>query len=118
MNENNWKSKYYKDHIKALLLEQQQAFWQRTAQQWYKPWGEMPTDFSFTGQRDSGWGLYFYRARWYDSNLGRFSQADTIIPNPYYAPAYDRYAYVYNSVTRLTDPTGRRCAEAEECKRL
>ena len=29
MNENNWKSKLSKDQIKAMLLEQQQAFWQR-----------------------------------------------------------------------------------------
>lgn len=29
MSENNWMSKFSKDQIKALLLEQQQAFWQR-----------------------------------------------------------------------------------------
>jgi hypothetical protein len=28
MNENNWKSKWSKDQIKAILLEQYQAFWQ------------------------------------------------------------------------------------------
>jgi predicted AAA+ superfamily ATPase len=28
MNENNWKSRWSKDQIKAMLLEQQQAFWQ------------------------------------------------------------------------------------------
>ncbi|HEX7976059.1 MAG TPA: hypothetical protein VF498_16750, partial [Anaerolineales bacterium] len=28
MNENNWKSKWSKDQIKAMLLEQHQAFWQ------------------------------------------------------------------------------------------
>jgi hypothetical protein len=29
MNENSWESKYSKDQIKAMLLEQKQAFWQR-----------------------------------------------------------------------------------------
>jgi predicted AAA+ superfamily ATPase len=29
MNENSWKSKWTKDQIKAMLLEQMQAFWQR-----------------------------------------------------------------------------------------
>lgn len=29
MNENNWKSKWSKDQVKALLLEQYQVFWQR-----------------------------------------------------------------------------------------
>jgi len=27
MNENNWKSKWSKDQVKAMLLEQHQAFW-------------------------------------------------------------------------------------------
>ncbi|WP_343414166.1 hypothetical protein [Candidatus Amarolinea dominans] len=27
-------------------------------------------------------GLYFYNARYYDPALGRFTQADTLIPNP------------------------------------
>jgi RHS repeat-associated protein len=87
----------------------------------YKPWGELrngnslPTDRTFTGQRWEEIGLYFFNARWYDAALGRFAQADTIIPNPFFATAYDRYAYVYNSVTRFTDPTGHRCSEAGEC---
>jgi len=29
MNENNWKSRFSKDQINAMLLEQRQAFWQR-----------------------------------------------------------------------------------------
>ncbi|MBN2147759.1 MAG: ATP-binding protein [Anaerolineales bacterium] len=29
MNENNWKSKWSKDQVKAMLLEQSQTFWQR-----------------------------------------------------------------------------------------
>jgi hypothetical protein len=29
MSENNWKTKWSKDQVKAMLLEQQQAFWQR-----------------------------------------------------------------------------------------
>ena len=29
MNENKWASKYSKDQVRAILLEQQQAFWQR-----------------------------------------------------------------------------------------
>ena len=53
------------------------------AQQKYKPWGEprqvsgeLPTDRTFQGQRDSGWGLMHFGARWFDSALGRFAQAD------------------------------------------
>jgi RHS repeat-associated protein len=93
-----------------------------TKTQSYKPWGEvrqegnsLPTDRTFTGQRWEEVGLYYFNARWYDSSLGRFVQADTVIPNPFFATAYDRYAYVYNSVMRFTDPTGHRCSEAGEC---
>jgi RHS repeat-associated protein len=51
-------------------------------------------------------GLYFYNARWYDSALGRFVQADTIIPNPGDPPSYDRFAYVRNSPIKYIDPSG------------
>ena len=41
----------------------------------------MPTDRLYTGQiAEPILGLYFYNARWYDSSLSRFAQADTIVP--------------------------------------
>ena len=44
--------------------------------------GTTPTTFNFTGQRkDSGSGLLFYNARWYDPVAGRFLQADTFVPS-------------------------------------
>jgi RHS repeat-associated protein len=56
---------------------------------YYKAWGEtrystgsMNMDYQYTGQRTvTEIGLHFYNARWYDSSLGRFAQADTIIPS-------------------------------------
>jgi len=51
-------------------------------------------------------GLYFYRARWYDPALGRFTQPDTIVPKPENPQAYNRYSYVYNNPLRYVDPTG------------
>ena len=42
-----------------------------------------PTSYRFTGQRkDATIGLYFYNSRYYDPLLGRFTQADTIVPEP------------------------------------
>ena len=42
--------------------------------------GDQVTDRRFTGQwREPASGLYFYGARWYDSGIGRFIQADTIV---------------------------------------
>ena len=63
-----------------------------------------------TGQREeTGLGLYDYGARYYDPELGRFIQPDTIVPNPGDAQAFDRYAYVNNNPLKYTDPTGH-CA--------
>lgn len=34
--------------------------------------GELPTDYTFQGRRDSGWGLMHFGARWLDSNSSSF----------------------------------------------
>jgi RHS repeat-associated protein len=67
--------------------------------------GTRPTDLDFTGQRLDGTGLHFYNARYYDSLLGRFVQADTVTPGMN-SQAYNRYAYVINNPLKYTDPTG------------
>jgi len=53
----------------------------------YEPWGTTrhsqgtrPTDYAYTGQMQEG-DIHFYNARWYDPQLGRFMQADTIVPS-------------------------------------
>ena len=62
------------------------------AQQLYKAFGEkrfpsgasvLTTTFRFTGQRETGTGLYYFKARYYDPVIGRFASADTIIPNAF-----------------------------------
>jgi RHS repeat-associated protein len=80
----------------------------------FKAWGETrysltsaPTDRRFTGQiEEAGIGLYFYNARFYDSALGRFTSADTLIPGARDVQAWDRYAAMANNPVRFTDPTG------------
>jgi RHS repeat-associated protein len=78
----------------------------------YYPYGEarsgsMSTDRRFTGQREeTANGLYDYKARYYDPVIGRFIQADTIVPEPGNPQALNRYAYVYGNPLRYTDPTG------------
>jgi hypothetical protein len=51
-------------------------------------------------------GIYYYRARWYDPAIGRFMQADTIVPEAGNPLALDRYAYSYNNPLKYTDPSG------------
>ncbi len=78
----------------------------------YYPWGTeryssgtTPSGYRFTGQRlESLLGLYFYNSRWYDPTVGRFIQADTIVPGG--VQGLDRYAYVFNNPLRYIDPSG------------
>ena len=61
----------------------------------------------FTGQVfDGETGLYYYNARYFDPELGRFIQPDTIIPDLSNPQSYNRYSYVLNNPLRYTDPTG------------
>ena len=76
----------------------------------------LPTRYTFTGQYsyisddaidlsvNNSFGLMFYNARWYDPMLGRFAQADSIVPGG--VQGLDRYAYAANNPMRYTDPTG------------
>ncbi len=71
----------------------------------------------------SEFGLMYYNARWYDPALGRFVQADTIVPQPGDVRGWDRYAYVRNNPTGRIDPTGHMddgweggCNDVNSCK--
>jgi len=79
----------------------------------YKAWGETryssgvtPTKYTYTGQYSytDDFGMMFYNARFYDPTIGRFTSADSIVPNNIHG--YDRYNYVSNRPTIKTDPTG------------
>ena len=72
--------------------------------------GTTPTDYAFTGQMQEG-DIYFYNARWYDPLLGRFLQADTIVPPTQGTQGFDRFAYVNNNPLLYTDPSGQRACD-------
>jgi RHS repeat-associated protein len=70
-------------------------------------YGEPPTRYRFTGQaEEASLGLYDYGARWYDPRLGRFIQADSIVPGAGSPLAWDRYAYSYGNPVKYIDPDG------------
>jgi len=52
--------------------------------------------------------LYYYGARYYDAELSRFIQPDSIFPDDPTgnSQALNRYTYVYNNPLKFTDPTG------------
>jgi len=84
------------------------------ARQLYHPYGDtrwqdgtLPTDFGFDGQRhDGSTGLVFMHARYYHAGLGRFTQADTVVPVAGEPQDLNRYAYVRNSPLNYRDPSG------------
>lgn len=80
----------------------------------YGPWGESAqialaaNRFRFTGEElDDFGGLYYLRARWYDPRIRRFLNRDPW-PGTVWSPkTRNRYSYVLNNPTNVTDPTGQ-----------
>jgi RHS repeat-associated protein len=69
----------------------------------------LSTSFTFTGrEHDSESGFYFYRARYYDPNTGRFLQKD---PSPgklsNASSVVNSYIYALNNPGNRVDPTGK-----------
>ena len=60
--------------------------------------------FQYSGRENDGNGLYSYRARYYSPTFGRFISEDPIS----FAGGINVYAYVGNSPTNWTDPSGLR----------
>jgi RHS repeat-associated protein len=61
----------------------------------------------FTGQVfDTESGLYYYNARYFDPELGRFIQPDTIISDLSNPQSYNRYSYCLNDPLAYNDPSG------------
>ena len=54
-----------------------------------------------------GTGVIHMNGRIYDSELGRFLQADPIIQAPANAQSWNAYSYVFNNPLKYTDPTGQ-----------
>ena len=67
--------------------------------------GTVDSRYKFTGRElDSETGLYYYRARYYDSRVGKFIGQD---PIGFRAGDRNLYRYVGNGPLDATDPSGR-----------
>jgi RHS repeat-associated protein len=56
---------------------------------------------------DEDTGLYYYNARYYDPELGRFILADSIVSSAADSQSLNRYSYVRNNPINSVDPSGR-----------
>ena len=79
----------------------------------YDPFGAIatsptPTNASeFAGHAvGSNSRLVYMNARFYDSTIGRFISPDSMVPNPLFSQALNRYAYAYDSPISYSDPSG------------
>jgi RHS repeat-associated protein len=79
--------------------------------------GSLPFEnpFTYTGREyDSDSGLYYYRARYYDADVGRFLSRDLLLFHVLRTAALidfsqdilNHYRYVGNSPLNLKDPSG------------
>jgi RHS repeat-associated protein len=69
--------------------------------------GTLPTDKLYTGQqRETANGIYHYKARMYNADIGRMPQADGIRAYPLRPLAYNTYNYANNNPVNFVDPSG------------
>ena len=110
----------FSDHLVSTTTIVERGSGAKIDYQLYHPWGttrystqsyrEQMTDYGYTGQMQVD-DIYYYNARWYDPVIGRFMQADTLVPSHQGTQGFDRYAYVNNNPMRYIDPTGHQIIE-------
>jgi len=75
----------------------------------------LQTQYRYTGQRFDetlSVGLYDYIACRYAPTLTRFTQPDTLVPNPGDPQSLNRYSYAGNNPVRYSNPSGHAiCAD-------
>jgi RHS repeat-associated protein len=122
---------FFTDHLGSTVNVYQKSTSTSNLMRYYN-WGTergtstltMPSRYTFTGQYSytPDFGLLYYNARWYSPDTGRFITPDSIIPQPYDPPSYDRYMYVRNSPPNFNDPSGHDVGcggrDSTDCKNI
>ena len=77
----------------------------------YHPFGETAVEegsehYLYTGKQKDSTGLYYYGARYYDPDVGRFITRDLIRGNRMNSQSFNRYSYCLNNPLKYIDPEG------------
>jgi RHS repeat-associated protein len=101
---------YVKDHLGSASVVLS-AYNQVVEEHQYWVFGEPRTEgeekYRYTGKElDFDSGLYYYGARYYDSEIGRFTTADTVKGSMVNPQTLNRYSYVTNNPMKYVDPSG------------
>ena len=71
--------------------------------------GAVNVAHKFTSQQlDDETGLYFYNARYYDPEIGRFISPDSFVSSASIPQGLNRYTYANNNPLSFIDPTGHK----------
>ncbi|MBU7044953.1 MAG: RHS repeat-associated core domain-containing protein [Theionarchaea archaeon] len=88
----------------------------------YEPFGESTVtgeeSYLFTGKEMDETGLYYFNARYYDPDLGRFITRDPLAGEEANPQSLSLYTYCVNNPLKLTDPTElfyKMCLENGNC---
>jgi RHS repeat-associated protein len=87
----------------------------------YDAWGNMQSSsetitqpFTFTAREwDSDSTLYYYRARYMDATIGRFTTMDPALGRANNPFSFHGYSYVNNNSVNFIDPNGLSCGPGE-----
>ncbi|MGC1120082.1 MAG: RHS repeat-associated core domain-containing protein [Candidatus Methanofastidiosia archaeon] len=76
----------------------------------YEPFGEPITtgeeSYLYNGKEQDETGLYYYGARYYDPELGRFITRDPLAGQKVISQSLNRYSYCLNNPVKFVDPAG------------
>jgi RHS repeat-associated protein len=103
---------YHSDHLGSSNVITNQSGAQAQYAE-YTPYGSLARNegadvvkYKFTGKELDRTGLYYYGARYYDPEIGRFITADPTVQRPFDPQDLNRYAYCRNNPLNFADPSG------------
>ncbi|MBU7009046.1 MAG: hypothetical protein HXS46_00030, partial [Theionarchaea archaeon] len=116
---------YHTDHLGSTRLVTDQSK-NIVADAKYEPFGEATVtgeeSYLYNGKERDSTGLYYYGARYYDPETGRFITRDPLVGKRAIPQSLNRYTYCLSNPVKLVDPAGltyRMCdANSGKCLRF